>query len=621
MVTVSYYRVSVPLPTDATLDLDTIMGRVEYYNSSRRLLIFDTYSEDKHLQFIFYFREERAEDNFIDELMEISNMFESDVKMTPLKPSELSIQQLQKIRMAKRIIEPWLSCSSNSIPRWCLHTKDEVLSLLSEIIGFTEFKEFVGSLEVYLNNTHSIGNKGNYNIVFVNNCGIDEEPFINYIFDLYAAHNIILDNVILQGDFDDAFRDTRNTVCMYQIREQWCMGENGSLLHATSYEQGFQRLAKRNTIYVTAMDKAQYRKAIKDSSFKKLFPHHVELNEPSSKEKLEILKNEAAEYGFAIDTDQFAASKLIQQPIEEIKAQVTTAVSKRLCRNAEVCLQLYLDDFEEAVCAQDKTAVEELADLIGLDEVKGYIQQILTLLERRGKNAVPCLHMVFRGNPGTGKTTVARLIGKAFCEIGILSRSDRFIETDREGLVGAFVGHTAIKTSDMVRDALGGILFIDEAYALASEDGYGAEAISTLVKRMEDYRKEFVCIMAGYTDEMNRLLDINPGLRDRVQFYIDFPDYTAGELMRIWNGFCVSDGYELTADAQSAMSARFEKAVLNKGKNFANARFARKVFERIKMKQAMRTATNEITATDIDAAFADQDMLAASEREIRKIGF
>lgn len=248
MVTVSYYRVSVPLPTDATLDLDTIMGRVEYYNSSRRLLIFDTYSEDKHLQFIFYFRKERAEDNFIDELMEISNMFESDVKMTPLKPSELSIQQLQKIRMAKRIIEPWLSCSSNPIPRWCLHTKDEVLSLLSEIIGFTEFKEFVGSLEVYLNNTHSIGNKGNYNIVFVNNCGIDEEPFINYIFDLYAAHNIILDNVILQGDFDDAFRDTRNTVCMYQIREQWCMGENGSLLHATSYEQGFQRLAKRNTV-------------------------------------------------------------------------------------------------------------------------------------------------------------------------------------------------------------------------------------------------------------------------------------------------------------------------------------------------------------------------------------
>lgn len=156
--------------------------------------------------------------------------------------------------MAKRIIEPWLSCSSNPIPRWCLHTKDEVLSLLSEIIGFTEFKEFVGSLEVYLNNTHSIGNKGNYNIVFVNNCGIDEEPFINYIFDLYAAHNIILDNVILQGDFDDAFRDTRNTVCMYQIREQWCMGENGSLLHATSYEQGFQRLAKRNTIYDVYVD-------------------------------------------------------------------------------------------------------------------------------------------------------------------------------------------------------------------------------------------------------------------------------------------------------------------------------------------------------------------------------
>jgi len=148
--------------------------------------------------------------------------------------------------------------------------------------------------------------------------------------------------------------------------------------------------------------------------------------------------------------------------------------------------------------------------------------------------------MVFRGNPGTGKTIVARLIGKIFAELGILKK-DIFIETGREGLVAEYVGQTAIKTKKKCKDAMGGILFIDEAYTLGMcehENDFGHECIATLIKYMENKRKDFVCIMAGYADQMDVMIKRNPGLKDRVQFYIDFPDYTVDELLQIFKQFC-----------------------------------------------------------------------------------
>jgi AAA+ superfamily predicted ATPase len=266
-------------------------------------------------------------------------------------------------------------------------------------------------------------------------------------------------------------------------------------------------------------------------------------------------------------------------------------------------------------------ALDELDKLVGLEDVKKTVREIVTFLQKRGKNAVPCLHMVFRGNPGTAKTTVARIIARIFAESGIINKN-LIVETDRAGLIGGYVGQTALKTERQIKKSLGGVLFIDEAYALFSDDSqdYGNEAVATLVKAMEDNRDRFVCILAGYPDEMDKMIDMNPGLRHRVQFYIDFPDYTDAELMGIFEGFCENKRYELSKSARAAVSAAFSRLVRAKDKHFSNGRLVRKVFERICIKQAQRTDDSIITEEDVTAAFAESDI--ASMRKSRvKIGF
>ena len=232
-------------------------------------------------------------------------------------------------------------------------------------------------------------------------------------------------------------------------------------------------------------------------------------------------------------------------------------------------------------------------------------------LKKRGKDALPCLHMAFLGNPGTAKTTVARIVASIFAETGI-TKKNLLVETDRSGLVGQYVGHTAEKTTRKVERALGGVLFIDEAYSLFAGDNidYGNEAVSTLVKAMEDKRGEFVCILAGYTKEMNAMIDMNPGLRDRIGFYIDFPDYSAGELLQIFEKMCKENKYRLSESAKTTLKDGFASLLKVKSQNFSNGRLVRKIFERVRMKQALRTSNNIITDDDIEVVFAEKDIAA-----------
>lgn len=173
-----------------------------------------------------------------------------------------------------------------------------------------------------------------------------------------------------------------------------------------------------------------------------------------------------------------------------------------------------------------------------------------------------------------------------------------------------------------VQDLLAAIAEVQELIRNASYD-YGHEAINTLVKRLEDSRKDFVCIMAGYTNEMNQMLSSNPGLRDRIQFYIDFPDYSAEELVQIYCKYAESEAYQLGTDAKVTLRQMAEQIIRNKDENFSNARLIRKVFERTRMKQAMRTSDNMISAEDIQAVFAESDMRALldSVQVQRRIGF
>lgn len=259
--------------------------------------------------------------------------------------------------------------------------------------------------------------------------------------------------------------------------------------------------------------------------------------------------------------------------------------------------------------AEEKTLEELMAELdalIGLDGVKREVRSLINLIKVRKMREAHDLkvmdmsfHMVFTGNPGTGKTTVARLIAKIYKQLGFLS-SGQMVETDRSGLVAGYVGQTAGKVTEVVKSALGGILFIDEAYALARkgmDNDFGREAIDTLVKLMEDNRDNLVVIVAGYTDEMHDFLTSNPGLISRFNKYIDFPDYTDDELMAILAMNAKRQGYTVTEDANQVVRAMLAGMSVSDRMDFGNARGMRNTLEKLVQEQANRLAetTGEIT--------------------------
>ena len=263
----------------------------------------------------------------------------------------------------------------------------------------------------------------------------------------------------------------------------------------------------------------------------------------------------------------------------------------------------------------EKSGMEELNELIGLEAVKHDVKEIAALVkmqklrESRGmKTPDTSLHLVFSGNPGTGKTTIARILAKIYREIGALSKG-QLVEVDRSNLVAGYVGQTAIKTRKKIDEAMGGILFIDEAYTLARSEGgndFGQEAIDTILKAMEDHRDDFVVIVAGYTDLMQKFINSNPGLKSRFNKYIEFPDYTAEELIAIFDMRCNKYGYVFTPEAREKVNAIIIEREKNKGPNFANARDVRNLFEKIITNQATRIAElAEPSDTDLTTITVD----------------
>ena len=270
----------------------------------------------------------------------------------------------------------------------------------------------------------------------------------------------------------------------------------------------------------------------------------------------------------------------------------------------------------------DTDPYEELEDLIGLDNVKQEVKSLANFVklqkqrqEKGMKTPKMSYHLVFTGSPGTGKTTVARIVARIYKDLGIL-KTGHTVETDRSGLVAEYVGQTATKTNAIVDSALNGVLLIDEAYALVPENesnDYGQEAISTLLKRMEDDRDKLVVIIAGYTNEMKRFIDSNPGLQSRFNRYINFPDYTAKELVRIFHMYMKKNQYTISDEADEMLKEKLDYAVEHKDRNFGNARYVRNVFEKSIQMQANRLEgksnlsdreLTEITASDIEKAFA-----------------
>lgn len=257
-----------------------------------------------------------------------------------------------------------------------------------------------------------------------------------------------------------------------------------------------------------------------------------------------------------------------------------------------------------------------LNDLIGLASVKDEITKLANFIkiqqvrESKGmKTPEISYHCVFTGNPGTGKTTVARIIASIYKDLGILKKG-HLVETDRSGLVAEYVGQTAVKTNKIIDSALDGVLFIDEAYSLVqgAKEDFGQEAISTLLKRMEDDRNRIVVILAGYSTEMKEFIDSNPGLQSRFNRYIHFPDYNANELRQIFLLKARKNQYTLNEEALTVLDDVLAKAVEHKDKNFGNARFVRNIFEKSIQNQAMRLSSEPNITEDVLSMLKAEDI-------------
>lgn len=257
-------------------------------------------------------------------------------------------------------------------------------------------------------------------------------------------------------------------------------------------------------------------------------------------------------------------------------------------------------DAEENI-VEDKRSLEELLaelnKLIGLESVKKIVNDLIvyqTVQQMRRNNGLNAtrntLHMAFTGNPGTGKTTVARIVGHVYKKLGLLSKG-HFIEASRTDLIAGYQGQTALKVKKVIDRAKGGVLFIDEAYSITENDhsdSYGRECLTELTKALEDNRDDLVVIVAGYTEPMNKFFESNPGLKSRFNTFIEFSDFTADELTKILIYMCNKNDYEIDDELKQSIQRFFEDATENKGENFANARLARNVYEDLVMAHAKR---------------------------------
>lgn len=308
------------------------------------------------------------------------------------------------------------------------------------------------------------------------------------------------------------------------------------------------------------------------------------------------------------DKEAIQLCKYINKATEYKNAQITKiAISTK-----DALISYYGHKQLTNICSEDSTQDEDnysldeligqLDSLIGLDKVKSKVndliafQKVQLLRKAKGLHSPKnTMHLAFTGNPGTGKTTVARIVGRIYKKIGLLSKG-HFMEVSRTDLIAGYQGQTAQKVKDVIDKAKGGVLFIDEAYSITENDhsdSYGRECLTELTKALEDYREDLVVIVAGYSEPMKQFFDSNPGLKSRFNTFIEFDDYNSDELMRIFTNMSEKEDYSLTDRAKTILNQLIADAISSKDGEFANGRFIRNIFESMLMNHARRVVKIE----------------------------
>ena len=312
---------------------------------------------------------------------------------------------------------------------------------------------------------------------------------------------------------------------------------------------------------------------------------------PTNNNILDFIKC-LGEYRHFLD-DKGDAKLIIKNVYDSLLSFLGRVKFKELTQQ-EIASQENQQSFEELY--------EQLHSLIGLDTVKDTVDGLMAyhkvqkLRSQAGlQSPARTMHLAFLGNPGTGKTTVARIMGKMYKELGLLTNG-HFTEVSRTDLIAGYQGQTALKVKEVIENAKGGVLFIDEAYSLTENvhsDSYGRECLTELTKALEDYRKNLVVIVAGYTDLMKVFFDSNPGLKSRFNTFIEFNDYTPTELLNIFIQMCNHDDYMLSEDCKEGLANLIKSEVEAKTDKFANGRFVRNLYEDVIMNQAIRINSSE----------------------------
>lgn len=482
---------------------------------------------------------------------------------------------------------------------------EKILNKLDDTIGLSKNKVILRDIIKYHNVMQQYEcniDFENYNIIIRNNSSYTfYEDLISIIAEIYYKNGIILNSNILYFNPDEFRRNTRKK----EKSEYKDIKEGLIVIDLEAIGRTPKGLKEEVEVMIEQMPTKAF--IIIEDEFKEGEVNAVLTEYFSWSMKIDCISNEEKEQYIKkfLDSNELTYNEeiikeLSDNPYYLIKNKLTNILVNSKINNEKNLIKILkkderLEKSKEKVL--QKTGMQELDELIGLDEVKEQIKKIISFLKTsKTRNNMPMLHMCFNGNPGTGKTTVARIVGKIFAEEQILSDKKVFVEAQRCDLIGKYVGHTAPMTQKVIEKSLGGILFIDEAYSIASyiqdEGGrdYGAECIATLLKGMEDYRENLCVILAGYTNEMKHMLEVNPGFESRIQFTIDFPDYSAEALYNIFKNLCHKEKYKISSNVKALLIQHFNNAKNNK--NFSNARYVRNLYEKVKIEQSYRVTTN-----------------------------